>query len=80
MKNTDVIIPPLSKQFKYSQFEANKQPNPMQKQGLLRLLRKQASLEQQTNQATNMVWKDIREGLKLRNIVQSMRINTCAEA
>lgn len=27
-----------------------------------------------------MIWRDIREGLKLRNIVQSMRINEQGEA
>ena len=47
---------------------------------MLKLLRSQSSIEYQPKEATNKVWKDIREGLKLRNIVQSMRINAQGEA
>ena len=47
---------------------------------MLKLLRRESSIVDQPKEATNKVWKDIREGLKLRNIVQSMRINAQGEA
>ena len=37
--------------------------------GLIKLIRTQTSIEMQPIQANQMVWKDIREGLKLRNLV-----------
>ena len=46
----------------------------MNKRGLMKVNRGQSLILQDKNQE-NQEWKDIRQGLKLRNIVQSMRID-----
>ena len=46
----------------------------MNKRGLMKINRGQSLILQDKNQE-NQEWKDIRQGLKLRNIVQSMRID-----
>lgn len=65
------MIPPLSKEFQYSKFDNA----PVDSSGMIKLLRRQSSLMKQPEEAKNMVWKDIREGLKLRNIIKSKRVN-----
>ena len=47
----------------------------MRKGGLIKLMRRNESMIKQPLKADSMMWKDIREGLKLREIVQSKRIN-----
>ena len=60
----------MNKEFMYDKFE--KQP---MKGNLIKLWRKRSSILHQPPEADQMLWKNIREGLKLQDIVQSKRIN-----
>ena len=67
MKETEISIPPMSKEFQYKNY-IHENHGPIN-HGLLKLLRSQTSIENDPREVNQMVWKDIRQGLKLRNIV-----------
>ena len=62
------MIPPLSTEFKYKKFESK----PIQK-GLINLNRTRSFVG--SGEASEALWKDIRKGIKLRNIINSKRLN-----
>mmetsp|Transcript_36586 Transcript_36586/g.48028 ORF Transcript_36586/g.48028 Transcript_36586/m.48028 type:complete len:93 (+) Transcript_36586:136-414(+) len=60
----------MSKEFQYTQFDSA----PV-KGGLIKLWRRTSTLGNIPRHAEQLLWKDIRQGLKLREIVYSKRIN-----